>query len=127
MTGELPANLKANPRLARWLRFDAGGFEPQAFSELRHDLLFKGKEEFLAVHLVVIDHEAVIGLVELADLVAVVRTEHKEACPLAYGRQVERLIDFLDLEPCRFKNETHRILGFFPHVVFHRIKIAMVL
>jgi nicotinate dehydrogenase subunit B len=26
MTGELPANLKANPRLARWLRFDAAGF-----------------------------------------------------------------------------------------------------
>jgi len=26
MTGELPANLKANPRLARWLRFDRAGF-----------------------------------------------------------------------------------------------------
>ena len=26
MTGELPANLKANPRLARWLRFDREGF-----------------------------------------------------------------------------------------------------
>ena len=26
MTGELPANLKANPRLSRWLRFDAAGF-----------------------------------------------------------------------------------------------------
>ena len=26
MTGELPANLKANPRLARWLRVDAAGF-----------------------------------------------------------------------------------------------------
>jgi CO/xanthine dehydrogenase Mo-binding subunit len=26
MTAELPINLAANPRLARWLRFDAGGF-----------------------------------------------------------------------------------------------------
>src|SRR5262249_3199464 len=25
-TAQLPTNLKANPRLARWLRFDAGGF-----------------------------------------------------------------------------------------------------
>jgi len=26
MTGELPINLSANPRLSRWLRFDADGF-----------------------------------------------------------------------------------------------------
>src|SRR5208337_758608 len=54
--------------------------------------LLKREEKFLAVHLVIIDHETIIRLIELPDQVAVVGTEHQKAHTVTYCREVKRII-----------------------------------
>ena len=67
----------------------------------------------------IIDHETVVSLIELADQVAVVGTEYQKAHPVTYCREVKRFVNLFHLKTSRFKNESHRILGFFPHFLFH--------
>jgi hypothetical protein len=67
----------------------------------------------------IVNHQTVIGFVKLPDNVTVVRTEHQKARAVAYRREIERIIHLFDLKTGSLKNESHGILGFFPHIVFH--------